>query len=372
MSTDAAATSGTGRLPPAGPALPAEPQAVVSELTASAIFLVATIRPDDASAAAACALCADMAGLVRAVGFRDLRGRLSCVTGLSAPAWDRLTGLQRPAGLHPFRELAAGGRHAVATPGDLLFHIRATQMDLCFELASQISSRLDGIGEIVDETHGFKYFDERDLLGFVDGTENPTGPAAARAAIVGAEDARYAGGSYVIVQKYVHDLDRWNELPVAEQEKIIGRTKLSDIELADDVKPSSAHNALTSIEVDGEELAIVRDNMPFGQVSAGEFGTYFIGYARSPAVTEQMLRNMFIGSPPGNYDRILDFSTAVTGGLFFVPSQPLLDRLAEVRLQPADSAPPPGGSPGRQEPAPAAPGGDGTLNIGSLRGDASR
>lgn len=362
VSTDASAT-GTVPAQPAEPALPAEPQAVVSELTASAIFLVATISPDAASAAAARDLCADIAGLVRAVGFRDLRGRLSCVTGLSAGAWDRLTGRPRPAGLHPFRELAAGGRHAVATPGDLLFHIRATQMDLCFELASQISGRLTGIGEIVDETHGFKYFDERDLLGFVDGTENPTGPAAVQAAIIGAEDAQFAGGSYVIVQKYVHDLDRWNKLSVAEQEQIIGRMKLSDIELADDVKPSCAHNALTSIEVDGEEVSIVRDNMPFGHVSSGEFGTYFIGYARTPAVTEQMLRNMFIGSPPGNYDRILDFSTAVTGSLFFVPSQPLLDRLADVAGPPARLAQPGDG--------PAAPG-DGTLNIGSLRGDASR
>ena len=129
----------------------------------------------------------------------------------------------------------------------------------------------------------------------------------------------------MIVQKYVHDLAAWNAMPVEEQEKIIGRTKLSDIELDDSVKPTSAHNALTTIVVDGEEIDIVRDNMPFGQVGSGEYGTYFIGYARSPATTEQMLANMFIGSPPGNYDRILDFSRAVTGSLFFVPSQSLLD-----------------------------------------------
>ena len=251
------------------------------------------------------------------------------MTGIGAAAWDRLTGRPRPAGLHPFRELRAGSRHAVSTPGDLLFHIRATRMDLCFELASLITERLDGVARIVDEVHGFSYFDERDLLGFVDGTENPTGPAAARATIIGNEEPAYAGGSYVIVQKYVHDLRRWNALPVEEQEKVIGRTKLSDVELDDSVKPTSAHNALTTIVVDGEEVDIVRDNMPFGHVGTGEYGTYFIGYARSPATTEQMLENMFIGSPPGNYDRILDFSTAVTGSLFFVPSQPMLDGLAD-------------------------------------------
>ncbi len=340
----------------------AEPQAVVSPLTKAAIFLVALVNSDASSQDAATTLCADVSGLVRAVGFRDLNGRLTCVTGIAAGAWDRLTGLPRPAGLHPFRELRAGGRNAVSTPADLLFHIRATRMDLCFELAGQIAERLAGAATIVDEVHGFSYFDERDLLGFVDGTENPAGAAAARAAIVGAEDPAYAGGSYVIVQKYVHDLAAWNALPVEEQEKIIGRTKLADIELDDAVKPSSAHNALTTITVDGEEVKIVRDNMPFGHVGAGEYGTYFIGYARSPATTEQMLENMFVGSPPGNYDRILDFSTAVTGALFFVPSQSLLDSFGDLGALAA--------------PASARAGdevmGDGSLHIGSLQKGASQ
>jgi porphyrinogen peroxidase len=370
VSTDAAAVV-AGQ--PAEPAEPAEPQAVVAPLTKAAIFLVAVVNPDADSGAAAAGLCADVSALVRAVGFRDLNGHLTCVTGFGAAAWDRLTGLPRPAGLHPFEELRAGARHAVSTPGDLLFHIRASRMDLCFELASQIMTRLDGVARIVDEVHGFIYFDERDLLGFVDGTENPTGAAAARATIIGDEEPAYTGGSYVIVQKYLHDLAGWNALTVEAQEKIIGRTKLSDIELDDSVKPTSAHNALTTIVVNGDEVDIVRDNMPFGEVGTGEYGTYFIGYARSPATTEQMLRNMFIGSPPGNYDRILDFSTAVTGSLFFVPSQPLLDSLADddtpdedspAHDTPDDDAP-------HDAPAPAPPT-DGSLNIGSLRGDASR
>jgi putative iron-dependent peroxidase len=332
----------------------AEPQPVVSPLTKAAIFLVAVVNEDPGSEDTAVSLCADVASLVRAVGFRDLNGRLTCVTGFGAAAWDRLTGLPRPSGLHSFREIHAGSRHAVSTPGDLLFHIRATRMDLCFELASQIMARLDGAATIMDEVHGFVYFDERDLLGFVDGTENPTGAAAVRAAIIGDEEPAYAGGSYVIVQKYVHDLARWNALPVEDQEKVIGRFKLSDIELDDSVKPTSAHNALTTIVVDGEEVDILRDNMAFGHVGTGEYGTYFIGYARSPATTEQMMTNMFVGSPPGNYDRILDFSTAVTGCLFFVPSQTLLDSL--LPAEPAQTA---------------QPASDGSLKIGSLRGDAS-
>jgi putative iron-dependent peroxidase len=215
---------------------------------------------------------------------------------------------------------------------------------------------------VADEVHGFNYFDERDLLGFVDGTENPSGTAAVDAAIIGDEEPAYAGGSYVIVQKYLHNLDTWNALPVEEQEKVIGRTKLDDIELSDDVKPSRAHNALTTIETDGEEIKILRDNMVFGAVGAREFGTYFIGYARSPATTEQMLENMFVGSPPGNYDRILDFSRAVTGSLFFVPAQPLLDDLTSPGAEAAEAA----GDPPAIDNARI----DDSLGIGSLRGRA--
>jgi len=341
-----------------------QPQAVTAPLAGAAIFLVVVINPDEASAGAMRALSGDMAGLLRAVGFRDLDGQLSCVTSFGAAAWDRLAGAgPRPAGLHPFQEIVAGPRHAVATPGDVLFHIRAARMDLCFELATQIMTRLDGAVTVADEVHGFRYFDERDLLGFVDGTENPTGAAAARATLIGAEDPEFAGGSYVIVQKYLHDLAGWNALPAEEQEKIIGRQKLSDIELADDVKPTSAHNALTTITVDGEEVDILRDNMPFGSVGDGEYGTYFIGYARSPATIEQMLVNMFVGSPEGNYDRLLDFSRAVTGNLFFVPSVPLLEGLADG---PDVTA----GAPAAASPAtpPARPGPAGSLNIGSLKG----
>jgi putative iron-dependent peroxidase len=244
-----------------------------------------------------------------------------------------------------------------------MFHIRATRMDMCFELATHIMTRLAGAVTVVDEVHGFRYFDERDLLGFVDGTENPAGAAAADAALIGAEDPEFTGGSYVIVQKYLHDLAGWNALPVEQQENIIGREKLSDIELADDVKPSYAHNALNTITVDGEEIKIVRDNMPFGSVGDGQYGTYFIGYARSPATTEQMLVNMFVGSPEGNYDRILDFSRAVTGNLFFVPSEPVLEALADG---PRETA----GAPAPAGPAtpPAPPGPAGSLNIGSLKG----
>lgn len=335
------------------------PQPVAARLTRAAIFLVVTLEPGSAAEAAVRKLCADLSGLLRAVGFRDLEGGLSCVLGVGSDAWDRLFGAPRPKDLHPFREIR-GKHHAVATPGDLLFHIRATRMDLCFELATHIMSRLAGFVATEDEVHGFSYFDDRDLIGFVDGTENPVDGAAVAATIIGDEDADFAGGSYVIVQKYLHDLPGWNRVPVAEQERIIGREKLSDIELDDAAKPSYAHNVLTSIEENGEPLEILRDNMPFGDVGKGEFGTYFIGYARSPHRIERMLENMFIGLPPGNYDRLLDFSRAVTGSLFFIPSASFLDAvtLDAAPAAPAAATPAATDSPPRR---------DGSLGIGSLK-----
>jgi porphyrinogen peroxidase len=303
-------------------------QPVVAKLTHSAIFLVLTLGPEPRHRETVRALCADLAGLLRAVGFRDLDGRLSCVMGFGSDAWDRLFVQPRPKDLHPFREIQ-GQHHAVSTPGDILLHIRAVRMDLCFELATQVMSRLGDAVATADEVHGFKYFDARDLMGFVDGTENPVDQDAIDAAIIGDEDPAFAGGSYVIVQKYLHDLRSWNAVPVEQQEKIIGRTKLANIELDDAAKPTYAHNALTTIVENGEELDIVRDNMPFGDVSKGEFGTYFIGYARSPSRIEQMLVNMFVGRPPGNYDRLLDHSKAVTGTLFFVPSATFLEDVAD-------------------------------------------
>ena len=341
------------------------PQAVSAPLTRAAIFLVVTINPGEDNCAAARSFCADFAGLVRAVEFRDLEAGLSCVLGVGSDAWDRLFGEPRPAELHPFREFRAGSRHAIATPGDLLFHIRAKRMDLCFEMAAQIMGRLGDAVTAVDEVHGFRYFDDRDLLGFVDGTENPRGQAVIDAALIGAEDPAFAGGSYVITQKYLHDLAGWNALPTETQERIIGRTKLADVELDDKAKPTSAHNALTTISENGQEFRIVRDNMPFGHVGAGEYGTYFIGYCRTPRVTEQMIENMFVGKPPGNYDRLLDFSRAVTGTLFFAPSATFLDSGGEV----APAAPAPAAKliAAPSPPAPAAS--DGSLGIGSLKGE---
>ncbi|MFR9753045.1 Dyp-type peroxidase [Nocardia sp. 004] len=345
-----------------------EPQPILEPLTPAAIFLVATI--DEGGEAAVRDLLADINGIRRSVGFRLPGAELSCITSIGSAAWDRLFAGPKPAELHEFPGFVGERHTAPATPGDLLFHIKAYAADACFELAMAIAERLTGAATIVDETVGFRYFEQRDLLGFVDGTENPEGRAASTAALVGADDPQFAGGSYVIVQKYTHPLADWRALPVEEQERVIGRTKLDDFELSDSDKPADSHVAVnTLIDPDGTERQILRANMPFGSVRDGEFGTYYIAYAATPSVTERMLTRMFLGTDQAAYDRILDFSVAVTGTSFFTPTVDFLDDLPAAPWDTAASAvsldtdnvgsPDPSGT--------ATLSGDGALGIGTLK-----
>jgi putative iron-dependent peroxidase len=299
-------------------------QQVVEHPASAAIFLVFTLVQGGERATRA--VLADAGGIRRSVGFRVPEAGLSSVIGVGADAWDRLYGAPRPAHLHRLPEFRGPVHFAPSTPGDLLVHIRADRLDLCFELAQRLTEALGDAATVIDEVHGFRSFDERDLLGFVDGTENPEGVEALAAVTVGDEDPGFAGGSYAVVQKYVHDLTGWDALTVEAQEAVIGRTKLSNIELGDDVKPPDSHIALNVIEgPDGEQISIMRFNMPFGAVGTREFGTYFIGYASAPAVIEQMLTNMFLGTADAAHDRVLDFSTALTGTMFFAPPVDLLE-----------------------------------------------
>jgi putative iron-dependent peroxidase len=332
--------------------------------TRHAIFLTYGVRSGPTDAERVRHGCGNLDALLRAVGTRAPDEALSCVVAFGADVWDRLFGSVRPRELHRFRELRSGPRLAPSTPGDVFLHLRADDMGLCYELGAQIAAQLGDSVAPIDEVHGFRYFDERDLTGFVDGTENPTGADSVAATIVADDDPAFAGGSYIMVQKYLHDLQGWHRLATEVQEGIIGRTKLDDIDLDDAIKPSFAHNVLTSIEENGEEVEILRHNMPFGNAGGGEAGTYFIGYARSPRPMETMLENMVFGVPPGNYDRLLDFTHPVTGNLFFAPSLEFLAALADgdglSTQQPAQSS--------AITPVPSVQRGDGSLNIGSLKG----
>jgi putative iron-dependent peroxidase len=309
--------------------VPIEPQRVDAPLTQSATFLVLSITDSPEAAKVVRSTLASVDDLAKNVAIRDLGASFACTVGIGSNVWDRVTGLPRPAELHPFAEVKGATHTAVSTAGDLLFHIRSERRDLCFEFERQLMDILGDSVTVVDETIGFRYFDLRDLLGFVDGTANPVGPAVPASILVAEEDASAVGGSYIVVQKYVHDLKAWRGLSTEKQEAIIGRTKLDNIELEDAASGhQAAHKTLATIEDEnGVEHSILRDNMPFGSPGSGEFGTYFIGYSRRLWVIERMLERMFIGNPPGLHDRILDFSRPLTGTTFFAPSASLLASL---------------------------------------------
>lgn len=249
--------------------------------------------------------------------------RLRSVVAIGSRAWDALWPGARPARLRAFTALRDGTRSAPATAADILLHLRGERHDLNFELARRLLAAFGPAVDVVEEVHGFRYLDSRDLTGFVDGTENPTGAHRAEVALVGAEDDAFAGGSYVAVQRYIHDLAAWQALPVPAQEAIIARTKQDDVEFAAADKPPTAHIKRVSIKQDGASVEILRHSMPYG--TTGEAGLYFIAYAASPDNFDSMLAAMVVADEDGHYDHLLDYSHAVTGASFFAPS---LDFLA--------------------------------------------
>ena len=243
--------------------------------------------------------------------------------GIGYNAWiDLHLPIPIPKELENFAPIVGEKHTAVSTKGDLHFHIRGNSSSVCYDLAHAVSDVLEPVSTCIEEIHGFRYWDGRSIFGFVDGTENPQGQERAFFGLIGDDDPVYKGGSYLFVQKYIHDLNAFEELSIEEQEKVFGRYKLNDIEMQDDMKPSNSHIAVANI---GDEFKIIRDNLPFGNISTNEMGTYFIAYASTFSTVKKMLDNMFIGSPKGNYDRLLDFSTAKTGTLFFVPTLDMLD-----------------------------------------------
>lgn len=296
----------------------------------NAYFLVFNLKDTPETRPVLIDLCNNLSGLLRSMRTRFPELETSCVMGFGADVWSRLFPNQaKPKELNTFKAIKGDVYTAVSTPGDLFFHIRALKVSACYELASIISQKLKDIVTPVDEVHGFRYFDGRSIIGFVDGTENPEfEDERASYAVVGDEDPQFTGGSYAFVQKYIHNMDAWEKQSLVEQEKVIGRHKFNDVELTDEEKEPGSHNVVTNIQDEnGEDLKIVRANMPFSNPSKNEYGTYFIGYARYFSTTNRMLRNMFSGTPEGHTDMLLKFSTAVTGTLFFVPTPDFLDDL---------------------------------------------
>ncbi|MBI3089589.1 MAG: Dyp-type peroxidase [Candidatus Tectomicrobia bacterium] len=262
---------------------------------------------------------------LRAVAALDEQAGLRCVASLGAEFWAAIAPNRRPRELRSFQPIRGAGLEAPASGGDILLHITSQRHDLNFELARRLRAELGAAATVLDEVSGFRYLDSRDLTGFIDGTENPKGAERAAVALIGEEDADFAGGSYVLTQRYVHNLTAWSALAAEAQEKIIGRTKPDSVELAAGVKPQTAHISRVVIEEEGEELEIVRHSFPYGTTS--EAGLFFIAYAKTLSTFDKMLARMFGASGDGRHDHLMDFTRALSGAYFFAPSEAGLSSL---------------------------------------------
>jgi len=286
-------------------------------------YLMLRLRPGKVPAALRRA-CAGMPRLTKAVAKETGDKTLLSVLAIGARAWPRLFPAPKPRDLVPFAAIRDGRRVAPATPFDIFIHMHSNRFDACFMLARRFLATVGDTAKLAEEVHGFRHLGGRDMIGFVDGTENPKGAEIVPATIVGAEDREFAGGSYVSVQRYIHDLRRWERKSVAAQEKVIGRTKPTDIEIPDARKLPTAHLSRVVIEEGGEELQILRRSLPYGTLD--EIGLYFIAYGRTPHNFRKMLNRMMRHDHAGHYDHLMDFVHAVTGASFFAPSVDFLER----------------------------------------------
>ncbi|RUM94776.1 MAG: peroxidase [Thiothrix sp.] len=295
---------------------------ILPEGSQHALFITLKAAEGSESLLAIRDLCPMFEVMTDKVAALDESAKLISVLGFGDKIWGRLFPTAKPKQLKSFEERQTESRRAPSTPGDILLHIRSERPDLNFILARQVVQMLAKNVSLVEEIMGFRYLDSRDLTGFVDGTENPEGAERTEVALVGEEDKTFSGGSYIQMQRYVHDLAGWDTLPVTEQEAKIGRTKADDIELSDDIKPLTAHISRVVINEDGEELEILRHSMPYG--NSEEAGLLFIAYARTPAHFDRMLDRMIYSDEQGGYDHLLDYTRAVTGVSFFAPSAAFL------------------------------------------------
>jgi putative iron-dependent peroxidase len=305
--------------------MPTPQPGVLAAGSPHAYFLTCT-TVDGAERSAWIRAIRDILPTARTLAAREKRAGLCCAFGIGSSLWDRVSPDKRPAGLRPFRAIEANGRVAPATGGDLLVQISSARHDLNLDLAMSLAKRLQPVATVSEEIHGFRHRDSRDLTGFIDGTENPKGKARAVAALIGGEDRRFAGGSYMAVQRYIHDLERWRRLDDREQEQIIGRTKRTSVELSKSRKPDTAHISRVVIERDGAELQILRQSYPWGTVR--EAGLYFVAYTKSLDIYDLMLGRMMGVAEDRRHDRLMEFSRAVTGATFFVPS---LETIASLK-----------------------------------------
>ena len=292
---------------------------ITPESNSDALFLTFLIRDGEGSLEQIRRTCGDIPTLTRQFSEQYPDARLSSTVSIGSKAWDKLYPQRKPKNLTDFPEQAEGHRKSPATNGDLLLHIRSNRKDVNFILQREIIKQFGESIHLQEEVNGFRYLENRDLTGFVDGTENPEGDNRATVALVSEEDPVFSQGSYIHTQRYVHHLNEWEQQPVQEQEQIIGRTKADDIEFNSEDKAPTAHIKRVNLKDEhGKSMEILRHSMPYG--NAREAGLFFIAYSKTPRHFTQMLKAMIHSDNDGHYDHLMNYTTAVSGCAFFAPT----------------------------------------------------
>jgi putative iron-dependent peroxidase len=260
--------------------------------------------------------------------FREPRttmGGVNLVTGFRPELWREAAPDEAPAEVEGFNEDLVGidGFVMPATQHDAVLWLSGSAYDVIFDVARNAIAELEGLASVVEETSSWPYQHDRDLTGFIDGTENPTLVDAPELVLV-PEGSPGAGGTILLLQKWPHEASAWESLPVEQQERVIGRAKLDSVELED--KPSDSHVASTDQDRFGK---IFRRNMPYGTVT--DHGTMFVGFSSEQRQLSTMLESM-AGLAGGVRDALTFYTRPVTGAYYFVPATDRLRRFAEVDL----------------------------------------
>ncbi len=252
---------------------------------------------------------------------------INLVVSFGRRAWNLLNPAWMPKDLVDFETLVGVEGYAMpATQGDLFFWIHSDQHDENFDVVLAIQSALQNVATNSLDLMGFTYHEDRDLIGFVDGTANPKADDRYAVAQI-AEGLVGAGGSYVMSQKWVHDLAAFNQLSVHQQEQVVGRTKVDDIELSGSAMPIDSHVSRTDVSVDGEAMKIYRRSDPYG--SATEHGLYFLAFSCELRRFSIQLERMLGMTDDGIHDKLIEYSKAVTGSYWFAPSTEDLSQLLQ-------------------------------------------
>lgn len=301
----------------------------ITDPNSFAEYLTFVLKPDADIDAVKDALV-QVSVIEKSIGQKDSKADLTISMGFSSNGWDRIfPDYPKPNKLKPFVALENGIRKFPATPGDIFFMIKSERMDLNFQAAKYVRRAFLDTATLIDDVQGYKYLDSRDMIDFVDGTENPKATARLDTVLVENDIELHQGGTYLLVQKYI-DIDNllpWDRESAEYQSKVIGRSKMDDIELSDEEKPVWAHNAKSKVIMNDVEQKMFRQNRPFG--NATEHGTMFVGFAGNPDVLTTSIKQMITADKDGFYDRLLDFVQAKTGGMYFFPSMTFLSQFAD-------------------------------------------